>query len=389
MKSRYKIAIAAIWMFSQAACRNSSFLNVTGQPSQSAAEPMRVLSERPPQFETPISVLRNDITPNDYFFVRWHNALLPDGINLDTFKLRISGHVDSPLVISWHQLTTEFPRDSVIALAICAGNSRSTFTPAVPGLQWANGAMGNALWKGVKLKYLLRAAHLKPGAVDVTFQGMDRAALPTVPHFVRALPISIAQNDDVLVAYEMNGEPIPPLNGFPLKLVVPGWYASYWISALNQIQVLNKNYQGEWMTKAYLIPNNPQLSERPDALAKIRVPLTTIKLHSIFVRPDAKDRIRINNIFTVEGLAYYDGTDITKVEISVDSGNTWSVTKLNAPISKFAWRRWKFLWQPKKSGKYWLMARATAADGTSQPEREWNRSGYAKQAIDILAVNVH
>ena len=350
---------------------------------------MILLTDRPPQLETPLRVFRQDFTPNEYFFVRWHMSQIVTKIDIDTFKLYISGAVNKTLALSMNDLRTKFPADSIVALAICAGNSRSTFDPKVPGSQWRNGGMGNAKWKGVKLKYILEMAGVKKDAFDVAFAGMDNPPLPETPKFVKSLNINHALDGEVMVAYEMNGQPIPMLNGYPLKLVVPGWYATYWVGALNNITVLTDTFKGFWMEKAYLVANNPAKSESPDSPAKSTVPITGIKLHSIFVAPDQEDKVVAKQHFTVEGLAFDDGTPLQKVELSLDNGKTWVATQLNADLGKYSWRRWKYDWVPPAAGTYHLVVKATDALGNTQPEKQWNRSGYARGFMEHLDVNVN
>lgn len=349
---------------------------------------MLLLTDRPPQLETPLKIFRQDITPNEYFFVRWHLSQLPTKIDIDTFRLRISGAVDHPLELSMNDLKTKFTADSVIALAICAGNSRSTFSPRVPGGQWRNGAMGNALWKGVRVKDILAAAGVKSGAIEVTFQGLDKGALPDVPVFVKSLWLNRATDGEVLVAYEMNGQPLPMLNGYPLKLVVPGWYATYWVSSLASINVRTDTFKGFWMSAAYRVPvTGPD--ERPDSLAKTTTPITAINLHSIFVEPDTSERVVAGKPCQVEGLAFNDGSGIQKVELSTDDGKTWLATNLNPELGKYSWRRWKYDWTPAAKGIYHLKVRATDKKGHTQAEKQWNRSGYARGFIESLEVNVN
>jgi sulfite dehydrogenase len=349
---------------------------------------MIMLTDRPPQLETPLSIFQQDITPNDYFFVRWHLSQILTKIDIDTFRLYIGGAVDKPVAISMKDLKTKFPADSVIALAICSGNSRSTFNPKIPGSQWGNGAMGNAKWKGVKLKTILEAAGIKKGAIEVTFQGMDKGALPDVPVFVKSLSIDHALDGEVLIAYQMNGEDIPMLNGYPLKLVVPGWYATYWVGSLNNINVLTDTFKGFWMTKAYQVVNNLQANESPDSLAKVTVPISHINLHSIFVLPEPHQPVDYGKPCHVEGLAFNDGTGIKKVELSLDSGATWVEAQLNPEIGKYSWRRWKYEWTPKTMGTNHLMVRATDNKDYTQPAKQWNRSGYARGFIEELDLKV-
>lgn len=350
---------------------------------------MILLTDRPPQLETPLRIFREDITPNDYFFVRWHLSQIVTKIDIDTFRLRIGGAVNQPLELSMNDLKTKFNADSVVALAICSGNSRSTFDPKVPGSQWKNGAMGNAKWKGVRLKDILSMAGVKKDAFDVTLQGMDRGALPDVPAFVKSLGIDHAMDGEVLVAYEMNGQPIPLLNGYPLKVVVPGWYATYWVGALSNINVLTDTFHGFWMAKAYTITTNPGLTESKDSLSKTTVPISKINLHSIFVEPEPDQPVVANKPCLVEGLAFNDGTGIQKVELSFDDGKTWVDTKLNPEIGKYSWRRWKYDWTPQKKGIQHLCVKATDIQGHTQPEKQWNRSGYARGFIEHLDVQVN
>jgi DMSO/TMAO reductase YedYZ molybdopterin-dependent catalytic subunit len=350
---------------------------------------MLLLTDRPPQLETPLHIFKQDITPNEYFFVRWHLSQLNLRIDIDTFRLYVNGAVGKPLALSMNDLKTKFPQDSMIALAICAGNSRSTFNPKVPGSQWTNGAMGNAKWKGVKVKYLLEAAGINKNAVDVAFGGMDRGALPGVPPFVKSLDVAHAMDGEVLVAYEMNGQDIPMLNGYPLKLVVPGWYATYWVGELNTINVLPEKFHGFWMDKAYKVASNPALNETPTNLSKETVPLTNIYLHSIFVTPEPTEKIAAGKPCHVEGLAFNDGSGIAKVELSTDDGKTWNATTLNPEIAKYSWRRWKYEWTPANSGTYHLVVRATDNKGATQPEKQWNRSGYGRGFMEHLDVQVN
>jgi len=349
---------------------------------------MKLLTDRPPQLETPLEIFKKDITPNEYFFVRWHLSQIVTRIDADTFRLRIHGAVDKPLELSLSDLKTKFPADSMVALCICSGNSRSTFDPKIPGSQWGNGAMGNAMWKGVKLSRILEAAGVKKDAIDVALKGLDRGAIPSIPDYVKSLSVPHAMDGEVLVAYEMNGEEIPLLNGYPLKLVVPGWYASYWISSLADVDVTREKFSGFWMDKAYRITTNPGMTEKPDSLSKETKPLTAIKLHSIFVTPDFRVVQKVGMQCHLEGLAFNDGSGISRVEISADGGKTWQPAIMTTPLGKYSWHRWKYEWTPATAGTYDLAVRATDAAGYTQPEQQWNRSGYARGFIEHIKVTV-
>lgn len=347
-----------------------------------------LLTDRPPQLETPVSFFRHDITPNEAFFVRWHLAEMPKSVDLETFRLRIKGHIQRELAFSVDDLRTRFTPISYVALNQCSGNSRGLFSPQIPGGQWGHGAMGNARWTGVRLRDLLDKAGIRAGALEVAFDGLDKGTLPTVPDYVKTLPVDKARDEEVMVAYEMNGEPIPLLNGFPLRLVVPGWYATYWVKALENIEVLDKPFEGFWMSKAYKIPQNATGSELPDHLATNLVPINRICIHSIFVRPGEGEPLVAGKPFPVEGVATDGGGNIQRVEVSTDGGTQWFPAKLDESLGRYSWRRWRFEWTPPRPGNYTLKVRAENAAGEKQKDDHWSRSGYMRQNIEELKVMV-
>jgi sulfite dehydrogenase len=349
---------------------------------------MILLTDRPANLETPLHYFKLDYTPNDVFFVRWHLSGLPVSVDTNEFRLNVTGHVKKSLSFSLNDLKTKFNAVSVVALAECAGNSRSFFDPRVPGGQWKNGAMGNAKWTGVKLKDLLDAAGVKPGAFEVSFNGLDEPPLSSVPDFVKSLRIDHAMDGEVMVAYEMNGEQLPLLNGFPLKLVVPGWYATYWVGMLSEIKVYADTFKGYWMQKAYLIPKNVQNgNEKPDSLSKGMEPINRLDIRSVFVSPEPGTVIGKDKSCELEGLAFDGGDSIVKVEISTDN-KTWQSANLDPFIGKYSWRRWKFSWTPATTGRQSLRVKAINATGETQPVHQWNRSGYMRNEIETLELKV-
>ncbi len=195
---------------------------------------------RPPLLETPFEVFDKDvITPNDQFYVRWHWSDIPGQVDADAFRLQVHGHVNTTLSLSLRDLLA-LPAVDLVAVNQCSGNSRGFFQPRVPGAQWANGSMGNARWTGVRLKDVLDRAGIKAGAVAVRFSGLDQQVVPEAPHFKKSLAIDHARDGEVMLAYAMNGVQLPLVNGFPLRVIVPGWYSTYWIKMLNDIEVLDK-----------------------------------------------------------------------------------------------------------------------------------------------------
>jgi DMSO/TMAO reductase YedYZ molybdopterin-dependent catalytic subunit len=360
--------------------------------------PMRAINDSPPNLETPWRYFREDLTPNDAFFVRWHLQFVPTTVDLRTWRLRVGGHVERPLELSLDELRRMEAR-SLVAVAQCSGNSRGLFEPRVTGGQWGNGAMSNARWTGVPLRDLLNRAGVWAGAVDVSFAGLDRSGyspIPgldkpeyTVPDFVKSLKADRAEDPDILVAYEMNGEPLPMLNGFPVRLVVPGWYATYWLKALSDVAVLPQPFKGFWMDPAYRIPTTPNAVETPDSLAKVTIPINEMNVRSFFTAPDQGSRVARGQACRLEGIAFDGGSGIRRVEVSPDGGGTWREAELGEDLGRFSFRRWRLTWRPTSAGSCRLLVRAVSGSGETQPaEAGWNRSGYMRNVVEEWRVEV-
>jgi sulfite dehydrogenase len=352
-------------------------------------KPMRLLTDRPYNLETPLKYFLYDLTPNDVFFVRWHLPVLPAAVDEDTFRLRISGNVGARLSLSLKDLKTKFTPYKLIAVCECAGNARSCFNPRVPGAQWVNGGMGNAEWTGVKLKDIINMAGVRNNSAFISFGGLDAPAVASVPDFEKSLEFAHAMDGEVMIAYEMNGAPIPLLNGYPLKLVVPGWYATYWVGMLSDVKVYTDSFKGFWMNKAYLVPKGViNGNEAPDSLAKNMEPINRLDTRSIFVSPEPGSILKKGRSQEFQGLAFDGGAGIVKVEVSRNKGKDWQVAKLDAPLGKYSWRRWRYVFTPQTEGELELLVKATSADGTTQPWHQWNRSGYMRNEIESLSVKV-
>jgi sulfite dehydrogenase len=351
-------------------------------------ENLILLTDRPPQLETPLHYFRQDLTPNSAFFVRWHLSGLPTRVDLRTFRLSVAGHVKTPLSLSFHELTTRFDAVSMVAVNQCSGNSRSYYDPRVPGGQWKHGAMGNARWTGVRLRDLLDAAGVRAGAVQVAVHGLDRPPLTSTPLFEKSLAIDHARDGEVMVAYAMNDRPLPMLNGFPVRLVVPGWYGTYWVKALSDVIVSNQRYTGYWTDTAYRIPAATDAQEAPADLAKTTEPINRFSVRSIFVRPEPEEAIPAGRVYVVEGLALDDGAGISRVEISFDGTKTWTDAQLDPSIDTYSWRRFRRDWTPPTPGGYTLACRATNAAGRTQTIYQWNRSGFARNEIEKVHIHV-
>ena len=348
-----------------------------------------LLTSRPPQLETPMKYFESAITPNEAFYVRYHIPP-PREVDLSTWRLKVAGHVDKQVELSMDDLQTKFPRTTIVAVNQCSGNGRGYFSPRVFGGQWANGAMGNAEWTGVRLRDILSAAGMRQGAVDVTFNGLDQPPLPTVPDFVKSLTASrIMEDPTVLVAYQMNGQPLPMLNGFPARLIVPGWYATYWVKNLSQITVLDKEFDGFWMRKAYLIPDTPCGCVDPGSTPAHTVPINRMDVRSLIIVPQEGARLAAGKSVTLKGIAFDSGYGIQEVLVSTDKGASWRPAQLGKDLGIYSFREWSFQWTPPRTGSYRIMARATNRIGESQPSAApWNPAGYLRNVVEQVNLSV-
>jgi DMSO/TMAO reductase YedYZ molybdopterin-dependent catalytic subunit len=348
--------------------------------------PMIGLTSRPPQLETPFSVFdEGPITPNNAFFVRYHLAGIPYQIDPDAFTLEIKGKVDRPLKLSLKEIK-KLPAVEIVAVAQCAGNSRGFFEPRVAGGQLANGAMGNARWRGVPLKTVLEKAGVQQGAKQVTFNGMDNPVMDTTPDFVKALDIDHALDGDVMLAYGMNGEDLPFLNGFPLRLVVPGHYSTYWVKHLNEITVVDSVFDGFWMKSAYRIPDNSCACVEPGTAPKATVPINRLTVRSFITNVTDDAKVKSRKTTKLRGIAFDGGKGIREVVVSIDNGESWTPAKLGKDLGKNSFREWTL---PIKlvPGIYDLRVRATNNAGDTQPMQPlWDPAGYSRNVVETVRV---
>lgn len=349
---------------------------------------LMMLADRPPLLETPMRYFLTDHTPNEAYFVRWHYAGLPTHVDLRTFRLNVIGAVRKPLQLSFDDLLHKFKPVTATVFSQCAGNSRSFFRPQVAGAEWTNGAMGNAVYKGVRLRDVLTMAGVLPNAIEASCRGLDEPPLQSSPHFEKPLTVQHAMSGEPFIAYEMNGEAMPMLNGFPIRLVVPGWFATYWVKALSQITLRTDPLENFWVKTAYRIPVSPGHTEDPKHPSEETTPLTSYPTRAIFVTPEGGGKLRRSETVKVEGIAVDDGTGIVRVEVSTDGGKTWADARLDAVIDKYSWRRWRMDWRPASRGSYALQCRATNATGETQPNYEWNHGGYRRRVVQTLNVEV-
>jgi sulfite dehydrogenase (cytochrome) subunit A len=343
------------------------------------------LTSRPPQLETPFSIFNDGpITPNNAFFVRYHLAGVPLDIDPDKFTLEVKGKVNKPLKLSLKDIR-KLKAVELVAVNQCSGNSRGFFTPRVAGGQLGNGAMGNARWHGVPLKAVLDMAGVQAGARQVTFNGMDGPVMDTTPDFVKALDLDHARDGDVMLAYGMNGDDLPYLNGFPLRLIVPGYYGTYWVKHLNEITVIDNVFDGFWMKTAYRIPDTPCNCVEPGTTPQATIPINRFTVRSFITSVKNGDKLKAGGT-TLRGIAFDSGKGIKEVAVSTDGGKTWVPAKLGKDLGNYSFREWKL---PVKlaAGSYELKVRATSNAGETQlAEPRWNPAGYLRNVIETVRV---
>ncbi len=345
---------------------------------------------RPPLLETPFEVFDQGVlTPSERFYVRWHLANIPTSIDPTTFQLVIRGHVDKTVRLTLDDITSKFGRFEIVAVNQCSGNGRGFFSPRVPGGEWANGAMGNARWTGVRLKDLLDYAGVRAGAMQVRFSGLETGVIQATPNFKKSLAIDHARDGEVMVAYLMNDQPLPLLNGYPIRLVVPGWYATYWVKMLSDIEVLNAPDDNFWTAKAYLIPDTPLANVRPGQTGFKLVPINSMLPRSFITNLQDGATIPRAQPTLVRGIAFGGLYGLQKVLFSADNGRSWTETRLGEDYGKYSFRQWQTTLSLADPGGRTLMVRAVDTTGQLQPTTpNWNGAGFMRNVIESIKVRV-
>jgi DMSO/TMAO reductase YedYZ molybdopterin-dependent catalytic subunit len=344
------------------------------------------LTSRPPQLETPFAVYDEAaVTPNDAFFVRYHLGGAPPVVDPETFRLSVTGSVDRSVTLSLGDLKA-MPQIQMTAVNQCSGNGRGFFTPRVGGGQAGNGLMGNAVWGGVPLKSVLAQAGVRPSAVQVSFNGIDKPLLPATPDFVKALDLPHAMDGEVMLAWSMNGRDLPVLNGYPLRLIVPGWYGTYWVKHLNEIVVLDQPLDNFWMTSAYRIPDNDCACVDAGAQPAKTRPISRLNVRSFITNLSAGAQVSTRHATPLRGVAFDGGSGIAKVQVSIDGGQAWTDARLGADQGRYAFRPWTASAR-LSPGLHVLMARAVSKTGEVQPMvQRWNPSGYMRNVVEAVPV---
>ena len=366
-------------------CRPGSTPTPPWQPCPERS--LNGLADRPPNYEAPLEYFRTPITPNDQFFIRYHLSDIPE-VDPKTYKIEVGGDGAAGRI----ELTLDDLKNmeafEVIAVNQCSGNRRGLSRPHVAGVEWGFGAMGCAHWKGARLKDVLDIVKLKPEAIEIAFDGGDGPAYDQTPDFIKSLPVWKAIDKSTLIAYEMNGAPLPHFNGFPARLVVPGWTGTYWMKHLISITALTKPQDGHWMKSAYRIPASkfPLVARFMSQEDATSIPVTEMVVNSLITSHRDGAKVTPGKV-TVSGLAWDGGYGIRSVEISTDAGKTWSSAQLGKDLGRYGFRPWIFELNAKR-GENTVMANAINAIGQTQTSALiFNPAGYHNNVMQNITLS--
>ena len=346
---------------------------------------------RPPNFETPLELFDQIFTPNDAFFVRYHLPRIPE-VSAAEWKLEIGGDsVEKPYTLDLPALQRDFEQVELAAVCQCAGNRRGLSDPHVAGVEWGIGAMGNARWKGVRLNDVLAKAGVKKEALEVASNGADHGSLEATPDFQKSIPIWKAIDENTLLAWQMNGQPLPHWNGAPVRMIVPGWAGTYWMKHIVSVQVISQPFKNFWMASAYRIPKGKFpvvdrfLSQETDA----NTPITDMVVNSLLTGPREGQRFRPGSRVEVKGIAWDNGTGIRAVEVSPDGGRTWQTATLDEDLGRYSFRGFRHAFKAGATGEVTVMAKATNRMGASQAfDLVFNPAGYHNNVVSRVTVRV-
>jgi DMSO/TMAO reductase YedYZ molybdopterin-dependent catalytic subunit len=353
-------------------------------------KPLIKLSYRPPNYETPLEYFRTAITPNDAFFVRYHLSNIPE-VDVRTWKIAVGGDGANGQAEFALDDLKRMPAAEVVAVNQCSGNRRGLFQPHVPGVQWSYGAMGCARWKGARLKDLLDRVGLKKEAIEIVFDGADSGVTDKTPDFIKSIPAWKAIEDTTLIAYEMNGQPLPHLNGFPARVIVPGWTGVYWMKQVTSIMAATKPESGFWMNPAYRIPLGkfPLVTRFTSQDTATNTPITEMVVNSLITSPADGTKVTVGRPVIIGGIAWDGGYGIRAVEVSSDDGKTWAAAALGEDLGRFAFRTFSYSFSPNRRGKQTVMARATNTIGQGQTsELIHNPAGYHHNVFHGITLDV-
>jgi DMSO/TMAO reductase YedYZ molybdopterin-dependent catalytic subunit len=350
-------------------------------------KPLIRLADRGPNYEAPLEYFRTPITPNDEFFVRYHLSYIPE-VDAKSYKIDVGGEGANGHTEITLDALKKMPAYEVVAVNQCSGNRRGLSQPHVAGVEWGYGAMGCARWKGARLKDVLAMVGLKPEAIEIAFNGADGPVVDKTPDFIKSLPVWKAIDESTLIAYEMNGAPLPHFNGFPARLIVPGWTGTYWMKHLTSVTALTKPLGGFWMNPAYRIPVGkfPIVARFASQENATSTPITEMVINSLITSHRDGAKVKAGSV-TVSGLAWDAGYGIRALEVSTDDGKTWSEAKLGQDLGRFAFRPWSFDLKAQR-GKVTVMANAVNTIGQTQTATLiFNPAGYHNNVMQRLTLN--
>ena len=340
---------------------------------------LKPVSDKTYNAETPFAALHSKVTPADLFYVRNHFDV--PSLDINQFSLKINDSAANQNELSIEQLI-KFPERDLHVVMECAGNGRASMTPTIKGTPWNLGAISQARFTGTSLHNILESVGYPKDAIEVRFTGMDQGKVRPggTAQYARSLPLEVALHEDTILAWQMNGEPLPLQHGFPLRLVVPNWYGMASVKWLGEITVLTEPFEGFFQTEDYVYIGEDGTTDE--------TPVSNIRVRSLILEP--ADGLAIKkDIIEVSGLAWTGKGTITKVEISFDQGTQWIEAKIEPPTSPYGTYRWKHLWSPKSAGRYAITTRAYDSEGNVQPlDSRWNKGGYGNNVVHQLKVSI-
>jgi DMSO/TMAO reductase YedYZ molybdopterin-dependent catalytic subunit len=344
------------------------------------AHMLQPVTKRPYNAETPLPVLRKDRTPTELFYVRNHFDV--PSIDINEFQLHVNGAVANPLELTLSQLRAS-PKNSLLVVMECAGNGRASMKPAIKGTPWDIGAISQAEFTGTPLYTLLREADISDNVTEVRFTGADRGEIRTggIESYARSLPLDVALHPDTLLVWEMNGEPLSQQHGYPLRLVVPGWYGMASVKWLREITLLTQPFEGFFQTPEYVYIGEEGTRDE--------TPVSNMRVRSLILEPEV-DGFYEQDEIQVAGIAWTGEGKVTKVELSFDDGEQWVEADITPSRSSYGASRWEYVWRPASSGKFTITVRAQDSNGNLQPLHSlWNKGGYGNNYSHQTNVSVN
>lgn len=330
----------------------------------------------------PLEALRYPITPTGLHYLLIHYDI--PQVNANDWRLKIAGLVSRPVDLTLEAIKQR-PRRTIPVTMECAGNGRALLAPRRISQPWLLEAIGTAEWTGTPLRGLLDEAGIDPNAVEIVFTGLDKGVEgEQVQFYQRSSAVGEARREEVLLVYEMNGEPLPPQHGYPLRLLMPGWYGMASVKWLDRIEVIAQPFQGYQMVRAY---RYAQTADDPGEA------VTLIRARALMIPPGIPDfltraRLVEPGPVTLAGKAWAGRLSVSRVEVSIDGGSTWSEAQLGEAMWQHAWRSWTYVWNANP-GSHVLCVRASAADGNVQPiDQQWNFGGYGNNGVQRVPVVV-